>query len=151
MICKFFSKLLGGEDEKQEPTKEEYFGVLEAEQYLYNLGYVKVLLEDVLVSKIAIYDNFFMQSENEIPVWINIKWWYHYYEQSVVHVSIGKLPGVISLYSADLNLSFKDRINDVVQWINKNQNIINEKRNLIIKEEQLQLGKKMSYLMLPTK
>lgn len=63
MICKFFNKLFGGEDNKQEPTKEDkkYFSVLDVEQYLYKLGYVKVLPEDV---ELSIYDAFFIQSES---------------------------------------------------------------------------------------
>lgn len=109
------------------------------------------MLEGVQFSEIALYDAFFIQSESQVPLCINIQRWYHYCEQSVVHVSIGKLPGVISLYSADLNLSSKDKINDVLHWIENNQDVINQKRNLIIKEEQFQRDKKMAYLMLPKK
>lgn len=151
MICKFFNRLFSSEHKKQEPTKKEYFGVLEAEQYLYGLGYVKVLLEGVQLSKIELYDAFFIQSESQVPLCINIQRWYTSYERSIVNLSIGKFPDVVRLYLANPKLSFQDKINDVLHWIENNQDVINEKRNLIIKEEQLQLDKKMAYLMLPVK
>lgn len=82
---------------------------------------------------------------------INIQRWYVSSEHSIVNLSIGKFPDVVRLYLANPKLSFQDKINDVLHWIENNQDVINEKRNLIIKEEQLQRDRKMAYLMLPKK